>query len=168
MRWATRAQHPGRECEDTRCRAVREMFVMRRKDDGVTRAASLVDTGDHRAIRVDRRAEVDEVQLSRNIGRGGEKLSDVAVVAHSIGRRRECGFAEPAQLAGLGLEQTSRAEHERRLPRPGRPNNRDRLARLDLQVDAAKNFSRGETGAGADAEALAKRAKLEGERHADR
>ena len=147
---------------------MREVFIVGRKDDRVTRATSLVDPRDHRAIRVDRHAEVDEVQLSRNTGRGGEKLSDVAVVAHSIGGCRKVGFAEPAQLAGLRLEQASRAEHERRLSRPGRTDDRDRLTRIHLEVDAPKNLSRGETGAGADAEALAKRAKLEGERHADR
>jgi len=147
---------------------MRELLVVRRKDHRVTRGTSVVDPGDHRAIRLDGCAEIDDVQLATAIDWPADEMSERAMVAHTIGSVRERCLAKPAQISGVWPEQAGRAQHQRRFAGTGRTDDRDGLSHADLEVDAPQYLSGGETRTGANTEALAKRTRFEGERHADR
>ena len=147
---------------------MRELLVVRRKHYRVTRGTSVVDPRDHRAIRLDRCAEIDDVQLATAIDRRAGEMSERAMVAHAVRGVRECCVAKPAQISGVWPEQAGRAQHQRRLAGTGRTDDRDGLSHADLEVDAAQHLSGRETRTRADAEALAKRTGFESERHADR
>jgi len=147
---------------------MRELLVVRRKHYRVTRGTSVVDPRDHRAIRLDRCTEIDDVQLATAIDRRAGEMSERAMVAHAVRGVRECCVAKPAQISGVWPEQAGRAQHQRRLASSGRTDDCDGLSHADLEVDAAQHLSRGEARTGADAEALAKRTGFESERHADR
>ena len=168
VRWTTRAQHAADEHQDARRCVMRELLVVRRKDHRVTRGTLVVDPRDHRAIRLDRCAQIDDVQLTAAIDWPADEMRERAMVPHTVrGVRKRC-IAKPAQISGVWLEQASRAEHQRRLASSGRTDDRDGLSHANLEVNAAEHLSGGETRTGANTEALAKRTRFEGERHADR